>query len=90
MVANGYDGLNGRVERGIGTPTPSDLNGVDVYQHFFCNEGLAGGEDSVEPPERPTVVVGGNPYERCRFIVTLAPFLVAFMCILGSIQTCLP
>ena len=37
MVANRYDGLSRRVERGIGTPTPSDLNGVDVYQHFFYN-----------------------------------------------------
>ena len=38
MVANGYDGLSSRTERGIGTPMPSDLNGVDVSQRFFYNE----------------------------------------------------
>ena len=40
MVARcGNDGLNGRVVRGIGTPTPSDPNSVDVYQRFFYDEG---------------------------------------------------
>ena len=39
MVANGYDGLGRGVERGIGTPTPSGLNGVAVYRRFFYNVG---------------------------------------------------
>ena len=34
-----YDGLNGRVERGIGTPMRDSSNGVDVYQHLFYGEG---------------------------------------------------
>ena len=37
MLANGYDGLNTRVKRGIDEWSPSDPKGVDVYQGFFRN-----------------------------------------------------
>ncbi len=39
MVANGNDAMSGWLGRGIGTPTPSDSNGVDGYRHLFYNEG---------------------------------------------------
>ena len=39
MVANRYDGLDGRVERGVDDEAPFDTNGVDVYQHLSCNVG---------------------------------------------------
>ena len=32
-----YDGLNRRAKKHIDTQSPSDPNGVDVYQHFLCN-----------------------------------------------------
>ena len=39
MVAEEYDGLNRGMERGVGAEAPPDPNGVDVYQHWCCNEG---------------------------------------------------
>ncbi len=38
MVANGYDGLDRGVGRGVGTQALDDSNGVGVCRHFFCNE----------------------------------------------------
>ena len=39
MVANGHDGLRRRVERDIDSESPAEPNGVDVYRHFFDDEG---------------------------------------------------
>ena len=34
-----YDGLGRWVERGIDGEAPNDPDGVDVYRHFFDDEG---------------------------------------------------
>ncbi len=39
MVAKAYDGVGRWVERGIDGQSPDDQNGVDLYRHFFCDEG---------------------------------------------------
>ncbi len=39
MVANGYDGLNRRVKRGIKTQAAPGPNNADVYRHLFYNAG---------------------------------------------------